>query len=414
LLFKRKASLQTYHVPMMSVLDLGSSKFMCAQAHKASDVFRVAGFGKQGAAGMIGGRITDVSLCEDSILRAIESSETQSGEVVRDVTIGLGGPCVQNKVIRISVNIGGDVVEEYHIENLFQELLRYASKEDKELLCFIPQSYTLDGAMGVLDPRGMIANELSGSFFVTFAQRIFMENVMNVLDRCHLNCKQFISTGYASSVGSLIKDETILGVTHIDIGGRYTDVTTFREGNIVQTFSLPVGGDHITQDIARGLGVGVLEAERLKTLYGSAIIERGDDQKFLPESQFFNGVSGKQVTKQLLSTIIRSRVEEIFEMIMQQIKINILVAGQRYVLTGGASMLHGIKEKAELMLRGAVRLGHPTNIVDMNKLSMGLDFSVCAGLFALVDKNNQEIAVPKHASQKYFWDRIKSWLYDTI
>jgi cell division protein FtsA len=182
----------------------------------------------------------------------------------------------------------------------------------------------------------------------------------------------------------------------------------------VQTFSLPVGGDHITQDIARGLGVGVLEAERLKTLYGSAIIERGDDQKFLPESQFFNGVSGKQVTKQLLSTIIRSRVEEIFEMIMQQIKINILVAGQRYVLTGGASMLHGIKEKAELMLRGAVRLGHPTNIVDMNKLSMGLDFSVCAGLFALVDKNNQEIAVPKHASQKYFWDRIKSWLYDTI
>lgn len=414
MLFKRKGSLQTYHIPMMNVLDLGSSKFMCAQAHKNAESLRIAGFGKQGAAGMTHGRITDISLCEDSILRAIESAENQSGEVIRDVTVGLGGPCVQNKVIRISEQIGGDVVEEYHIENLFHELLRYASKEDKEVLYFIPQSYTLDGAMGVLDPRGMIAKELSGSFFVTFAQRIFMENVMNVLDRCHLNSKQFISTGYASSVGSLIKDETILGVTHIDIGGRYTDVTTYREGNIVQTFSLPVGGDHITQDIARCLGVGVLEAERLKTLYGSAIVERGYDQKFLPEAHFFNEASGKQVTKQNLSTIIRSRVEEIFEMIMQQIKINILVAGQRYVLTGGASMLHGTKEKAELMLRGSVRLGYPSNIMDVNKLSMGLDFSVCAGLFALVDKNNQEIAIPKHTSQKFFWDRIKSWMYDTI
>lgn len=387
---------------------------MCAQAHKTMEGFRISGLGKQGATGTTDGRISDISLCEDSILRAVESAENQSGELVKDITVGLGGPCIQNKVIRVSLQIGGDVVEEYHIENLFQELLRYASKEDKEVLYFIPQSYTLDGAMGVLDPRGMIAQKLSGSFFVTLAQRIFIENVMNVLDRCHLHPQQFVSTGYASSVGALIKDETILGVTHIDIGGRYTDVTTFREGSIVQTFSLSVGGGHITQDIARGLGVALIEAERLKTLYGSSIIERGDDQRFLPESQSLNGMSGKQVTKQLLSTIIRSRVEEVFEMIMQQIKINILASGQRYVLTGGTSMLHGMKEKAELMLRGAVRLGYPSNIVDMDKLSRGADFSVCAGLFALIDKNNQEIAIPKHVSRKFFWDRVKSWMYDTI
>lgn len=392
---------------------MGSTKFMCAQGYKSSNSFRVLGFGYHVAAGMNGGRITDVSLCEDSILRAIDAAENRSGEVIKDLTIGIGGPCIQNKVIKISVQIGGDIVEDHHVEMLFQELLRFSARQDKEVLYFVPQSYTLDGAMGVLDPRGMIAQELSGSFFVTFGQRMFIENVMNVLDHCHLNPLQFVSTGYGSAVGTLSADEMMLGVTHIDLGGRHTDVTTFREGNVVQAFSLPIGGEHITQDIARGLGISLSDAERLKTLYGSSIIERGDDQKIL-QVQALNTTSNKQVTKQLLVTIIRSRVEEIFEMITQQIKISILASGQRYVLTGGASLLQGIKEKAELMLKGTVRLGYPIHVIGPDTAIMGPEFSVCAGLFTLVDKNSSEMVTPKHTSHRFFWDRIRSWIYDTI
>lgn len=386
---------------------------MCAQGYKSSNGFKILGFGYHVAAGMSAGRITDVSLCEDSILRAVEASENRSGEVIKDLTVGLGGPCIQNKIIKISVQIGGDIVEDHHVEMLFQELLRFSERQDKQVLYFIPQSYMLDGAMGVFDPRGMIAQELAGSFFVTFGQRIFIENVMNVMDRCHLNPQQFVSTGYGSAMGTLLADEMMLGVTHIDLGGRHTDVTTFREGNVVQAFSLPVGGEHITQDIARGLGISLSDAERLKTLYGSSIIERGDDQKIL-QVQALNMPSNKQVTKHLLVTIIRSRVEEIFEMITQQIKINILAAGQRYVLTGGSSMLPGIKEKAELMLKGPVKLGCPVNVIGPDTAMMGPEFSVCAGLFALVDKNSHEMVKPKHTSHRFFWDRLRSWIYDTI
>lgn len=386
---------------------------MCAQGYKSSNSFRLLGFGYHASSGISGGRITDISLCEDSILRAVETSENQSGELIKDITVGLGGPHIQNKLIKISVHVGGDMVEDHHVEMLFQELLRFSERQDKDVLYFIPQSYTLDGAMGVLDPRGMIATELSGAFFVTFGQKIFMENVMNVLDRCHLKTQQFISSGYASAIGTLFKDETTLGVTHIDLGGRHTDITIFREGGVVQAFSLPVGGDHITQDIARGLGVSLADAERLKTLYGSTIVERGDEQKVLQVHEL-NISSGKQITQKLLTTIIRSRVEEILEMITQQIKINILSAGQRYVFTGGTSMLHGIKEKAELTFRGSVRLGLPINILGPDINSPGPEFSVCAGLLALIDKGNQEIVKPKNTSKNFFLDRLKSWIYDTI
>jgi cell division protein FtsA len=386
---------------------------MCAQGFKSTNGFRVLGFGYHVAAGMNNGHITDISLCEDSILRAVEAAENQSGEIIKDIAVGLGGRCIQNKVIKISTHIGGDVVEDHHVEILFQELLRFSAHQNNEILYFIPQFYTLDGAMGVLDPRGMIAHELSASFFVTFGQRTFIENVINVMDRCHLNPQHFISTGYSSAIGTLLADETMLGVTHIDLGGRHTDVTTFRDGNVVQAFALPIGGEHITQDIARGLGISLMEAERLKTLYGSSIIERGDDQKVLPV-ETINMPSSKQITKQLLTTIIRSRVEEIFEMITQQIRINMLATGQRYVLTGGTSMLHGIKEKAELMLKGAVKLGYPLKVTGPDTAVMGPEFSVCAGLLMLVDKNTQEVIKPKHTSRKFFWDRIRSWIHDTI
>lgn len=413
MLFKRNTSTQTYHIPTMNILDLGSTKFMCAQGYKTSNSFRLLGFGYHASSGVSGGRITDIAMCEDSILRAVEVAENQSGELIKAITVGLGGPYIQNKLIKISICIGGDMIEDYHVDMLFQELLKFSERQDKDMLYFIPQSYTLDGAMGVLDPRGMIATELSGAFFVTFGQKIFMENVMNVLDRCHLKAQQFISSGYASAIGTLLKDETTLGVTHIDLGGRHTDVTIFREGSVVQAFSLPLGGEHITQDIARGLGVGLADAERLKTLYGSTIIERGDEQKIL-QIHTLNISSGKQTTQKLLTTIIRSRVEEILEMITQQIKINILSAGQRYVLTGGTSVLQGIKEKAELTLRGSVRLGQPINILGDDINSPGPEFSVCAGLLALMDKSNQEIVKPKNTSRKFFLDRLKSWIYDTI
>lgn len=401
MLFKRKSSPQTYHVPTMNVLDIGSSKFMCAQGYASFDGFHIVGFGYHAAAGIQNGRMTDLTLCEESILKAVDAAENQSGEVIKDITVGLGGTCVQNKVIKVSVNIAGDVVEDHHVESLFQELLRFSAKQDKEILYFAPQSYMLDGAMGVLDPRGMIAHELSGSFFVTFAQRTFMDNILNLMDRCHLTPQQFISTGYASAIGCGLTEEMLLGATHIDIGGRYTDVVTFKENNVVQAFSLPIGGDHITHDIARGLGVSLADAERLKTLYGSSIIERGDEHKVL-QVHALNDAGSKQITKQLLVTIIRSRVEEIFEMITQQLKINILAAGQRYVLSGGSGMLQGIKEKAELMLKGSVRLGYPINFKGRDTHVMGAEFSTCAGLLTLIDKHNQEMVAPKNTSRIFF------------
>lgn len=411
-IFKSKKEQTIYHIPTLNVLDIGSTKIMCAQGYSSGRVTKLSGFGYHKALGMLDGNITDLKLCEDSILKAIDIAESQSGELVKNLNVALGGPAVQSKVIKISVAIKGDIIEDYHVELLFNELMRFADKQNKKVLHFLPQSYMLDGAMGVSDPRGMIAHELSGLFFVTLVQASFLDNFLNILERCHLKPKQFIASGYASAIGCLLKDEMELGVTHIDIGGRYTDIVCFQEGAIVQAFSISIGADHITQDIAKGIGVSMQEAERLKTLYGSSIIERGDNQRMLQVNSV-DFATEKRVTQYLLTNIIRSRVEEIFEMITGQMRISLLSQGQRYVLTGGGSLLKDIKQKAELMLKSSVRLGTALNTQNFESTAMGPEFSVCSGLFKLAEANKQELITPnKKVSKRFLLDRIKSWIYD--
>lgn len=414
MIFKSKKEQRVYHIPTLNVLDVGSTKVMCAQGYTSGNTTKLSGLGYHRASGITDGYITDLKACENSILKAIDLSEGQSGELVSNLSIALGGQAVRSKVVKISVGIKGDMIEDYHVELLFNELMRFAEKQDQKILHFIPQSYMLDGAMGVSDPRGMIAHELSGLFFVTFVKKSFLDNLLNILERCHLTPKQFIASGYASALGCVLTDEMTLGVTHIDIGGRYTDVVSFREGRVVQAFSISVGSNHITQDIAKGIGVNLQEAERLKTLFGSAIIERGDNQKML-QIDSLNSATDKRIAQYLLTNIIRSRVEEIFEMIMGQMRINLLAQGQRYVLTGGGSLLKDVKQKAELMLKGNVRSGTALNVRNFEGTLMGPEFSVCAGLFKLAESNRQEVITPnKNTPKRFLIDRIKTWIYDII
>lgn len=412
-MFKRVIpSSPAYRVPALNVLDIGTTKYMCVQGYHFSNSFRITGIGYHSAAGISGGQIIDTQLCADHIVQAIETAEGQSGELIKDVTVGLSGKAITNKVIKISTHIGGKLIDDNHVSRLFQELLKFSKEKGKHILYCTPQTYMIDGAMGVLDPRGIAAHELSGSFFVTFGDITFIDNIMNVLDKCHLSPLRLISSGYAASEAVLLEDERTLGSVSIDIGGKETQVIVMSEGYVTQSFALPIGSSHITHDLAKGLGVGLGDAERLKTLYGSSIIERGDEQKLL-QIKDLNINGSKQITQYLLTSVIRARVEELFELVTQQLKIKSLARGQKYILTGGGSLLPGIKEKAELMLKGTVRIGTPFGLNAQDGALAGPEFSACVGLLSLASKENYEIE-PSQKKKYFFWDKIKSWIYDTV
>jgi cell division protein FtsA len=171
----------------------------------------------------------------------------------------------------------------------------------------------------------------------------------------------------------------------IDMGGGTTGVAVFAEGHLLHTAQLPIGGMHITSDLARELVTTVAHAERMKTLHGNVQSCADDEREFLTvplvgedEHQF------AKVPRSMVVNVVRPRVEEIFQLVHDRLESAGLMRamGARIVLTGGACQLAGVRELAAHMLNKPVRLGRPSTLRGLPDSASGPAFATAAGLLA--------------------------------
>ncbi len=221
-----------------------------------------------------------------------------------------------------------------------------------------------------------------------------MRNIILCVERCHLDVVQYAVSSFASGIACLVDDEINMGAVCIDMGGGTTDISVFQDGVLQFAGCVPLGGDHVTADLAQGLATPLADAERMKTLYGSALGGPGDDREMLHVPQVGDdGVDDNaSVPRSVLTKIIRPRLEEIFEMSREMLHKNGFddVAGRQIVLTGGASQLNGVRELAmrafdNRMLLGQsakVRIGKPRILTGLAESTRGPAFSTCAGLLS--------------------------------
>ena len=205
-------------------------------------------------------------------------------------------------------------------------------------------------------------------------------------------CMALVVGPYAAGLACLVEDESELGVTVIDMGGGTTTIAVFFDGNLVFTDSVPVGGIHVTNDIARGLSTPLVHAERLKTLHGSAITSSSDEREMISVPLVGEEDDGQSnhVPKSLLIGIIAPRLEETFELVRDRLESSGFdkIVGRRIVLTGGACQLPGTRELAALILDKQIRIGRPRGITGLAEATGGPAFTTAAGLihFALSER----------------------------
>jgi cell division protein FtsA len=219
----------------------------------------------------------------------------------------------------------------------------------------------------------------------------------------------------------LVDDETQLGVTLIDMGGGTTSVAVFFDSELIHTDSIPLGGLHVTRDLARGLSTPMAQAERIKTLYGSCQPSPSDGRQTVevPPIADDGASESGHVPRSLLVGIIRPRLEEIFEMVRARLKDAGYdrVAGRRAVLTGGACQLAGATDLAGQILDKQVRIGRPRGVDGLSEATSGPAFATCAGLLRFAANQAQEGVEPVYRpteSAPGRFGRFGQWLRENF
>ncbi|MET4805371.1 cell division protein FtsA [Limibacillus sp. MBR-115] len=378
---------------LIAALDVGSSKVCCFIAQTGSGgqsaAPRVLGIGQQASRGIKNGAIVDMEAAEVAIRNAVHAAEQMAGDTIERVVLGLSSGKPLSRQIAVEVALDGSHVGDRDLRRALSlghepSYLNGHIGEGRELVHSIPLAYSVDGSRGIRDPRGMVGERLGVDLHLVTAGSGPVRNLVNCVERCHLEVGGFVVAPYASGLSVLVEDERDLGVTLIDMGGGTTSIAVFFEGKVIHTDVLPVGGLHVTTDIARGLSTPVAHAERIKTLYGHAIAASADDRELIdvPQVGEYDEGSVHQVPRSLLNGIIQPRLEETFELVRSRLEQSGMyrLGGRRVVLTGGACQLPGVNDMAALILDRKIRIGRPSGIVGLAEATAGPAHAVTAGL----------------------------------
>jgi cell division protein FtsA len=332
------------------------------------------------------------------------------------VIVSINGGRPTSTLMTREMAIGGGAIRDPDVARLLEEARGAVTLDDNVLLHAIPIGYSVDGGPLLKEPRSMHAQNLGVKMHFISAPSGPVQNLVNCVARCHLSVSDYAHAPYAAGLATLVEDEKDLGATVIDMGGGTTSFSVFYEGAAVYGDCVAVGGQHVTSDIARGLSTTLHQAERLKTFYGSCLPAPSDDRDMIdaPRIGEEDDASPNRVPKSFLVSIIAPRLEETFELVRQRLDASGAagVAGQRVVLTGGASQLPGVREMAGRILGKQVRHGRPLKISGLAEATGGPAFAAAAGLlhFAVDDCGEARAAATKTPPrQGSLIDRMGGW-----
>ncbi|MBL8658362.1 MAG: cell division protein FtsA [Rhodospirillales bacterium] len=369
----------------IAALDIGTTKVSCLIARVVGEGIVVVGVGHQASRGLRSGTFVDLDAAEAAVRATVEAAERMARENIRQVIVNVSAGSPLSRLVAYEVAVGGHEIDDADLRRILEQAkIGQPDAQGREVVHAIPVGYSIDGCRGVRDPRGMFGQRLGVSLHLITAARGALRNLSACIDRCHLEIADKVVSSYAAALGCLVDDETTLGTTLIDMGGGTTSLAVFFDGELIHTDSIAIGGIHVTKDIARVLSTPLAQAERMKTLFGSCLPSLSDDRQVIEIPPMGEEGAGElsQVPRSLLVSVIRSRLEEVFEMLRARLEDAGLdkMSGRRVVLTGGASQIPGAPELASMILDKQVRIGRPRPMKGLPEAAYGPGFSTCAGL----------------------------------
>jgi len=345
-------------------IDVGSStvKTIIAQIISPEEKPRIIGVGVALSAGVRKGIIVDLEEATQSINRSLEEAERLAGVSVNRAIVSVGGNHIFSQYSKGVIAVGradGEVTED-DVERVINAAQAISIPPNKEIIHIIPKDYSLDDQRNIKDPIGMNGVRLEVDACIIEGSTPYLRNLTKCVEQAGVATDSFVLAPLAAARATLSKRQKELGVVLVDIGGGATSLAVFEENDLLHTAIVPLGGNHITNDIAIGLRTSIDVAEKVKLEFGNAMPREISKKEDINLAEFDPQEEGI-VSRYHVSEIIEARLEEIFTLINKELKKigkdKLLPAG--IVLTGGTAKLPGCVDLAKNILGLPAQTGFP-------------------------------------------------------
>ena len=418
---------------IVAALDIGTNKIVCLIARlkpqspqevlrRRSHGVEILGLGHVESRGIKSGAVADLAAAEAAVRQAIDLAERDASVQLESVVVSVSSGRIGSELYTATINVAGSAITQGDIARVLTAGSYHSVREGRVVLHSLPIGYSLDGARGIGEPRGMLAREFGVDMHAVTCDVTAARNLMLTVERCHLTVETMVAAPYVAGLSVLADDEADLGAAVVDMGGGTTTTAVFSSGRFIHADSFALGGQHVTMDLARGLNAPIAEAERIKTLYGSVIGGSSDERDMIsvPRVGEDDREPPQFVSRASLVRIIKPRVEEILEMVRDRLAASPFSAEprSRVIFTGGASQLTGLPELAANILNRPVRIGRPLGISGLVEAAKGPAFAVAAGLLVYPQAAHLEHFEPRRTRHLMtgtgYIARVGQWLRESF
>ena len=401
-------------------LDIGTTKICCivgevVEGSGPEPSIDIVGIGTAPSNGLRKGVVVNIDSTVESISKAVEEAELMAGVEISTVFAGIAGGHIKSFNSTGVVAVKDKEITQYDIQRVIDAAKAVAIPMDREVIHIIPQEYIVDDQDGIRDPIGMNGVRLEVKVHIVTGAVSSAQNLIKCANKAGLNVAEICLQPIASSEAVLGADEKELGVVLVDIGGGTTDIAIFREGAVVHTSVLAIGGNHITNDVALGLRTPQQEAEELKIKYGCAMASLVNPDETVEVA----GVGGRKprvLSRKILAEIIEPRMEEIFMLIQREVMksgYQELLSGG-VVVTGGSTLLEGTVELGEFVFEMPVKRGVPQAVGGLRDVVNSPKYSTGVGLLKYGAIRAAKAKYP--IREKNIYDKIRgsmrTWIKD--
>lgn len=366
---------------LIAGLDIGTSK-VCAVVAEAGERPRVVGMGCAACEGLRKGSVVNAERTTASIVAAVAEAERASGVKIEEAAVGVGGDhiaCENGRGV-VAVSRASGEIREQDVRRVLEMARAVEVPSDRTILHAVTQGFLVDGERPVRDPVGATGVRLEGHVHVVTGHAPSVQALTRCARRAGVRARRLVILPYASSFAALMSDEVDRGVLLLDVGAGTTGFALFTEGAVRASGVLPVGGNHVTNDISIGLRVSFSDAERIKVRHARAA---GTPVRE-PEPVRVPGPSGEGVVvpPDLLASIVAPRVEETLALVADELHETDLMdrVGAGVVITGGTALLPGIADLAERVFEMPARVGAPEPLDGLSGDVADPRFSAVIGL----------------------------------